>query len=180
MGYFDALSNSSFKRTADRKWAFYPRGAVGRGYIIPDEQHYIKFRRFVKGYLIVGLSTIIALVALMPPYAFVAAAVLVASYYLWVPSLTKGLPVTEERLTIKESLQNQAIAHSSLHLWVGTLFSILFVVGGVLVLATDQTSWLVGVLAIVFFGLCAMFYIQMLTFKRARSLLSKAGPPNNP
>ena len=48
MGYFDALSQSSFKRTEDGHTAFYPGGTRGAGYILKDEEQYQKVRSFLQ------------------------------------------------------------------------------------------------------------------------------------
>ncbi len=37
MGYFEALTSSSFKTTKGGQKLFFPWGTLGRGYVIPSE-----------------------------------------------------------------------------------------------------------------------------------------------
>ena len=61
MGYFDALTSSSFKTTEDGRRLFFPWGTLGRGYAIPSEEEFERLRRRVKAYLAISLPLIIVI-----------------------------------------------------------------------------------------------------------------------
>ena len=48
MGYFDRLTSSYFRTGKDGRRLFYPRGAMGRGYVVPSEDEYQRLHRIAK------------------------------------------------------------------------------------------------------------------------------------
>jgi hypothetical protein len=174
MGYFDALASSSFKNLENGKRAFYPWGKLGKGYEIQTEEQYEALRRFVIRYYIVVLPlgilagvlrNWIALVVLVPLSVLI--------FVLMIRKLTRGLPRTDERLTFKDSYENQARRHSPVMLWAMLVMSLLFVAGGLFLIA-GPGEILVGLLAIGFFGACAAVFAWMLLARRR--LMREADP----
>ena len=55
MGYFDALTSSSFKITEDGRRLFCPWGTLGRAYAIPSEREFERLHRCVKAHRVVSL-----------------------------------------------------------------------------------------------------------------------------
>ena len=58
MGYFDALTSSSFKITQDGRRLFFPWGTLSSGYAVPSEENFERLRRSVKAYMVISLSLI--------------------------------------------------------------------------------------------------------------------------
>jgi len=170
MGYFEGLTSSSFKTTADGRRLFFPWGVLGRGYAIDSEERYERLRKQVKAYIVVSLLLVIAAPAffradnLMVPFAL--AGVSVAFYVAWMCVLLPRLGTTDEALSLRESMSSQARAHGPVILWLLTIASLVFVAGGILMLIAEPHSWLVALAAILFFGFCAAVSIRMLVLRR--------------
>ncbi len=166
MGYFDALAASSFKDLENGKRAFYPWGRFGKGYEIQTEEQYEALRRFVIRYYIVVLPLGILAGAFRVWFALVVLVPLsVLVFVLKSRKLTSGLPRTDEKLTFKDSYENQARRHSPVMLWGMLIMSLLFVAGGVVLMA-GPGEILIGLLAIGFFGACATVFAWMLLARR--------------
>jgi hypothetical protein len=168
MGYFDAVSRSSFKTASDGRRLFFPWGTLGRGYIIESEQEFERLQRLVKAYLVGILVLIIAVQLLVSPLAsFVAAALVLVPYLIWARRLMQRMPPSEERLSLKESMASQARAYSAASLWFLEICSLGFVCTGILMLLFDRNHRLSGLASIVFFGPCAAFFaVQLVQRKR--------------
>ena len=167
MGYFDALTSSSFKTTEDGRWLFFPYGTLGRGYAIPSEEEYERLRRHVKAYMVVSLPLIVIAgnwkgslggAAILP--------VLIVPYILWAQFQCRRLHRTDEKLTLSESIAGQGRAHSTVGLWLLDVGALTFVGAGVLILLLDPRNWLVATGSVAFFGLCAVMFAGMLIGKR--------------
>jgi hypothetical protein len=88
----------------------------------------------------------------------------IAAVYL--ESLTRGLPRSEERLTWRESVANSLRGHSMLGLVLLAIVSAGFVALGVFILSLDPAANLGLALAeILFFGLCLVVFLVMLVLK---------------
>jgi hypothetical protein len=168
MGYFDALMSSWFKTLPDGRKLFYPRGAWGRGYIIASEPDYKRLQQQIKTYLIVSLLLMVGAV-LMPGYLGLLGigVLLMAFYYLvWAPYCVRGLQPSDEKLSLRESYTNEALAFSTKRLWSMEIGSIAVVGLGVLMLAYDPDSWLSAVVIIVICGFSAAVILWMLLLRR--------------
>ena len=111
MGYFDALTSSSFKTAEDGRKLFFPWGTVGRGYVIPSEDEFERLRGHVKAYLVISLPLIIVVatwngllggVVVLP--------FLIVPYALWARAQCRRLTQTDEKLTLSESVASQPTA----------------------------------------------------------------------
>jgi hypothetical protein len=174
VGYFDAIASSSFKETKSGRMAFYPWGRFGKGYETQTEAQYQALKRFVIRYYVAmvplgiaaGVFRLWIAIALLLPVS-------ILIYVLAVRTLTRDLPRTDEKITMKDSYEAQARRHSPAVLWAMLIVSLLFVAGGV-VLISGPGELLAGLLAIVFFGACAAVFAWMLLVRRR--LLRQADP----
>ncbi len=165
MGYFDALTDSSFKWSG-KNWTFYPWGTLGAGYDIPTNEQYEAIRDWLKRWykimlvlLVLGGVTvgwILAGIALVPGCIY---------YCLKVRGLTQSLESGAERLTIEESLSSQATGHSLVFLWLLEVVSLLFVAAAAFGVWKDPQQWLRGALPIIFFGFCALVFGYMIRLR---------------
>ena len=172
MGYFDGLTNASFRKDAQGRDVFYPYGSRGRGRIIPDAETADRLRTSIKRLYILLLALIPLLLAIVRLahdsvlYLLLLVLAVTALTAGYVQHLTRGLPYSEERLTYRESLQNSLRGHSRLSLILLAIVSALFVAlgGFILSLAPAQNFWL-ALLLIVFFGLCLLVFLGALILK---------------
>jgi|ERR1043165_3555311 hypothetical protein len=157
MGYFDALTSSSFKSGADGRQVFFPWGVLGRGYALPSQEAYHALRSKLKIYMMVALAAIIGTsVTRMYLVAAGITAVLVGFYVVWVQFLLRSLVPVDETLSLRESYTAQARAHSAFTLWALEIVALVFVIGSALILAFSRQNWAAAVGGIVFFGFCAV------------------------
>jgi hypothetical protein len=118
IGYFDALTSSYFKITQDGRKLFFPWGIFGRGYVIAS-QDYKQLQHQVKIYTIVSPVLIIVAAALFQRLnVAVAIGVLLTMFYIvWAQYLTRDLQISNERLSLQDSMTSQARTHSTVGLW---------------------------------------------------------------
>jgi len=114
MGYFDAKSNALFKTAANGSLLYYPRGCWGKGYVLPDEEIKISIEGFIKKYMAIALLVILGNAVLLGSRInpLLLLPVLLTYYFFTLKNFTKGLPVSEERLTFIESITNSAKSDS--------------------------------------------------------------------
>jgi hypothetical protein len=173
MGYFDALTSSSFKTTSDGHRLFFPWGVLGRGYVIASEPEYERLRAQVKIFIIIGIAAAIGTLALRR-YVGLAGLVAItalfvfyiAFYVSWVLYLLRGRQPSHERLSLRESMATQAREHSPTLLWVLEICSIVFVAGSLFILISNPGKWPTATGGIVFFGICAASFAFMLVMRR--------------
>jgi hypothetical protein len=173
MGYFDALTSSSFKATEDGRRFFFPWGTLGRGYLIPTVEEFDRLRSHVKTYLLISFSLIIITVNWGSFLGAVAVlTILIVPYAIWARGQCHRLKETNEKLTMSESIAGQARFHSTITLWLLEILALTLVAAGVFIVIMDTRNWLVGAGSILLFGLCAFVFAWMITAKRR-------GPPDN-
>jgi hypothetical protein len=169
MGYFDGLTNASFKTDAQGITLFYKWGVLGKGYIIPSADKKNEIHKFLKLYYMVSLPIIIGVGAFIN---WLLAALLVIPFFIWfqikISSLTKGLTISHEKLTLKESYTNSAKGHNKTTLWLLLVFSILMSLGGlfILLIARDFKGQMLGAGCVIMFGACSAAFIYMLKMKQ--------------
>lgn len=165
MGYFDALTSSYFKPAADGRKLFFPWGVMGKGYVIASEQNYQRLQRQCKTYSIVGLILILGASLYGFLWGLFAAALLIALYIGWARYLLRDLQVSNEKLSLIESMKSQALAHRGWELWLLTVCSFVFVICGIVAIIIDPRNWLAGVGAIAFFGFGAAVFLRMIVLR---------------
>ena len=166
MGYFDALTTSSFKTTDDGRRFFFPYGIIGRGFIIPTEDEYHKMRRTVKIYMMISLSFVIIATRFPLLIGLAVVAILLIPYFLWAHVKSRQMQVTQEKLTFKEHELNVTRVHNFLDLWLLELGAIGFVFAGIYILIIAPEKWLIASASILFFGLAAIAFGRMIFVKR--------------
>ena len=170
MGYFDALTSSYFKTEPDGRRLFFPWGVLGRGYVLASERDYERLRGQLKAYTIVTLILTIGAAALHSYVgAIIVGVALIAFYLVWAQFLLRGLPQSDERLSLEESMTSQGLAHNAAMLWLLEILSLVFVAAGLFILSADPDNWLMGLFTIVFFGLCALALARMLLLRSRRA-----------
>jgi hypothetical protein len=172
MGYFDGLTNASFRKDSQGRDVFYPYGIYGRGRIVPDAETAQRLRSSIK-------RLYILLMAILPPAIVIIRLAQLSLVYLlllvlagaaistgYVRRLARGMPYSDERLTYRESLQNALRGYSRLSLVLLAILSAVFVALGVFILSLDpaENLWLALVL-ILFFGLGLLVFLGMLFLK---------------
>ena len=169
MNYFDAIAGSLFKRTKDGRWAVYPWGIFGAGYILSDEEKHRDVRNFVRRWYLVSLLSmgLIGLFLGWPRVLFLGP-FSIGVYVFVVRRQLHGLAKTREQLTLAETWREQAKGYNRAFLWAFEVVSLLFVAAGVLILVVDRANWFVALASIGFFGLCGMVFGLMIRLKGER------------
>ena len=171
MGYFDALTSSSFKTAPDGTKLFFPWGTLGSGYSIASEQDFLRLRRQIKIYLTVSLVLIVISNPLLGYLnTFAIAVILIGFYLVWMRYALRGLKKSSEKLSLQESMTSQALAHNLTTLWLLQFAAVAFVVIGIVMLFTSSGSRLIGLLAILFFGVCGIFTARMIALRRRATI----------
>ncbi len=168
MGYFDGLTNASFKKNEEGKTIFFPWGVLGKGRILPDEATETKVRAFVSRYYKVSLPTIFGVGVFVGwAWSFLLVPIFGAWYYFGSKSLGSHYPYSEDKLTLKESYTNSATGHNKVTLWLLFTASILFVLAGIFMasIATSPSQIAMGYFTVIFFGACSVAIGYMLKVK---------------
>jgi len=174
MGYYDTIASSAFKMTRDGRMAFYPWGRLGKGYVAPSEAQYRKLRRAVTWFYIAMLPLGLLAAAAGHWVLFIPLLVVVIPvYWIIVRFLTRGMPRTDEKLTLRDAYENQARNQSRLRTWFLFLLALAFFAFGIYTVASGGDP-MNGTFIILFAGACAALFGWML---RARRRLREAPQP---
>jgi hypothetical protein len=173
MGYFDALTSGSFKTTEDGRRLFFPWGVLGKGYSVASEQDYRRLQKQVKGYMIVSLVLIIASGSFggyfddsVIPAPVAVGALVLALYLAWIWHVLGRLTVSDESLSLKESVTSQASALGVVMLWLMEVAALAFVASGIFMLVVDPRLWPIALSGIILFGISAAKTTYMLLLRR--------------
>ena len=174
MGYFDGLTAAAFKQDSQGRDLFFIWGKFGKGRVVPTEADGMSVRSYLKNYYICVIVGIVPMIMLagksFEPRWFLAIGIfMVLALAALVPLFlrTRQWAVAYERLTYREAMSASAAAHGAVSLWLLAALSAVFVAGGLfLLLATDAT--LIGLLCVVFFGVCLGIFIWMLVMRGRR------------
>jgi len=134
----------AYKTDAEGRLLFFRWGGFfGKGYIIPNESKEQEIRRFLKLYYMVVLAVVIATgVTVGWVFNFFLLPLFYLWYFLTFARLLKGLAVTGERLTLRESFSSSAKSHSIVNLWMMLIFSIILVLGAFALVLYAPDAWL--------------------------------------
>jgi hypothetical protein len=166
MRYFDALAAGAFKRDGEGRSLFFPWGSIGAGYVIHGEAD----RERVHGALVrmhqAAHAAIVPLflAPLWLPFALLPPSFL--AYAAWVRSVTSRWEQSPERLSLDESLVNQARLLPRPVLWVFLAVSLVFTLGGAHMLATDPEHRLIAAANLFISGAFTVFSWRMLRAAR--------------
>lgn len=169
--YFDSLTNPLFKQDAEGRHVFFPLGVMARGRTLPDANSAEVLRRRVRamymGFFCVVIPVVGGAAGLLGRTDWrisiavgLVAALAMSGSMLY---LARGLPQSDERLTIREAQQAQSRALG--RGWIKSLLvmSAVFVAGGLgMALIETGASRLMGVFAAVFFAACAAVFWRQL------------------
>lgn len=167
MGYFDAFINSLVKTGKDGRKIFYPWGIMGRGYILPSEEDFLRIRKN----LIIYFITCFLIMILPAPWlntieVAVLAFVLLIPYVIWVYINFHGMEQAAEKLSSSESITNRARALGAPVLWLLEVCAVSFVLWGIYILTHYPHDWLSAACAIVLGGYCAVIFAKMIIINR--------------
>ncbi|MDT7519216.1 hypothetical protein RAE19_10910 [Rhodoferax sp. TBRC 17660] len=169
MGYFQGLTNASFKKDQKGNTVFFPWGVLGRGRVIPDEPTETKVRAFLSRYYKVSLPTMIVVgVVVGWAWSFLLIPIFGAWFYFGSKSLVSEYPYSEDKLTLKEGYTSSAAGHNKVTLWLLFTCSTLFVLAGIFIasVATSPSQIVMGLFTAIFFGACSAAIGYMLKMKR--------------
>lgn len=165
MGYFDGLTDASFKKDAQGYDLFFPWGIFGSGFVIESEQQKNKIRNFIKKTYVTTFFALLAIqvfvglwlnLVLLPIYCI--------WYYSYIRKVTHNLQRSTEKLTSSESYKNSALSHSLLTLIFFELLSLGFVAVGLWRIAKEKELFM-PFMSLGFFGFCAVVFAYMIVAK---------------
>lgn len=165
MGYFEAITNSYFKKTDAGKYIFYPWGIVGKGYVLPSEEKALNVRKTLNRVGILSFVLILATVFLTRLLGWhVAGGFLLVYcfiYYIFIQTLIRGLEVSNEKMTFSESQLSMASKFSFFDIIFLLIGSLVFAFAGLWILLHNKGFW-IGLSGILFFGWGSIFFAKML------------------
>lgn len=174
MGYFEAISESYFRRNTEGQILFYPWGFFGKGYIVPDEEQKKILIKFFKRAGIVSLLYTYLVLFISKRFGFIIGfgffILYTFAYYIVVQTLTRKFEKTEEKLPVLEFYANQSRSLSYLNIVLLGLGSLLFIVAGVWLIINGKKLG-IGILTIIFFGMCFIVSLYQLKKKIAERTL---------
>lgn len=165
MGYFDGLTEASFKKSEQGETLFYPWGVLGKGYIVSDAKKEAELRKFTKLNYIITLPVVIInqlLFGYLPNLVLLP--IYLVIFLVLLKKLTKDLPIANEKLKISESYKNSASKHNLATLIVLALCSLAFTITGILFII-DGRNILLGSFAAILFGLSTVAISYMILNK---------------
>jgi hypothetical protein len=174
MGYFSALSGSAFKTAGNGRKLFFPWGILGHGYVVASETDFLRLRMQITIFMISALALTVASVAMLDlAQAYLVSAVvtpaIVVFYAGWMTCLLPRLDVSDEYLSLEESMVAQALGHNAATLWLLEISSLVLVCAGASVCFYHPANWLAGAGSVFFFGLCATAFGFMLVARTRRA-----------
>lgn len=168
MKYFK--SSFKFKKDESGKTVFYPWGTLGKGYIFPDEKTEERLRGFERIYAMVSLPLSIAVIAIAGLiYSIPLLLILTVWYQFKVKALIGGFPISDRKLTIKESTADTAKSYSKITLWLFFVCCLLFATFGLLALInaiSNNGPVMHALLLFLLFGAGALAFAYMIKAKR--------------
>jgi hypothetical protein len=166
MDYFDGMTDGKFKTDVQGRPIFYPWGALGRGYVLPDDSKKKEIRRFVK-LCCVAFWPLMAGTAIFIGWRFslIMLFLILLYYHFEITKFLKGIPVVGERLTFKEKYANSARSHNLGTLWMVAIFSALFFLSSIAIFLRNKDARLFGLACVIFFGASTLAHGFMIKLK---------------
>lgn len=164
MGYFEGLAGAAFKKGQEGKTLYYPWGVLGKGRVLPDDEAERRARAFLVRYYKVSIPACALLAVLMGWWGALTAGVVTIAWFLFANRRMVGhLPLSGERLTLKEGYRNSAVLHRASTLWLLLVASALLAAVGIFLAASARTAAgrnaaLLG-LAVILPCACAVAYL---------------------
>lgn len=171
MGYFDALTSSSFQ-TRDGRRLFFPWGKLGHAYVIDTDQAYERLRSGTKAFYVIMLPAAIGATLWRGILIGLAVgAIGMAFYWFGVRIAIAGLSRVDATYSMSEAFANRAQTQSPIFLWIMIATSLVFVLLGIGMLLLSPKEWMAACGVSAFFGASACLFIRQL---RLRSRMKKA------
>lgn len=184
MKIMDFIMQMSFRKDHEGNEVFFPWGIFGKGRIIDNPKIKDEVRKFLRLYYIGMLLLIVPWLFFVQPYfltreefwsnLLVALGLIVLSLiwqYFGLKRLIRNLPESTLKMKVRDNLKETGnYFHPILIVALG-LVSLMFVVAGFCMLSAGQT--IIGLAAIIFFGLCAIVYGSMLFLRLQKDDSSK-------
>ena len=165
MGYFDGLTNASFKPDTDGNTVFFPYGVWGKGRLITDADIAEQLRKFISRFYMVAFSMMLVIgVTVGYIWAFIAMPFVMLWYFQGIKKFLKDAPFSDVKLSNRESMQNVASGMNKYLIWFLFLVSLLFVAASVFLVM--ETGDLFLGLGGVFFAVCGFVFVFMLRSKK--------------
>ena len=165
MKFLEGLMHGYFKSDADGNRVFFPWGSFGKGRLIENQELEQQLLRFIPLFSIL-IGVLMAIVAIFVSPIWLAPLIPVAAifYDSQLKKILGEAPVSEEKISFKDALENMALKNSknSLRLWLTG--SILFVCLNLFVITQIGPDLFSGVIAI-FFAANAIFFLYLLRLK---------------
>src|SRR5690606_27113935 len=128
----------------------YPWGLFGKGYVVPSDEEVNKLKRTTKKLLIFNFFFLIFLMgplkALGFPIFVLFVSIYLFGYYIWIQTITRKFEKTNEKISSHEVHTKQAHVYTYTDLILLSLVSVVFVVGGIVMIVTGKErgkGWLV-------------------------------------
>jgi hypothetical protein len=167
MGYFDGFFGGVFKTDPKGNSIFYPWGFLGKGYVLPDAKTKQKISSVIANYVMASVIFMLVVGIYWDwLYAFALVPIFFIWYYFTYSKLTKNLPVTNSRLTLRESFKNSANSHNIITLWAMFIVSLAFLLF-FLVQLTSKKPGLMEFAGALFFGICSIALGYMIKERNA-------------
>jgi hypothetical protein len=168
MGYFNALTSSSFKTAQDGRVHFFPWGILGRGYVIPSEEQHRRLRGGVMTFMLISIPLII----LANVWSGIRASAIVLAatcipYAIWAWSVCRRLEPSSERMSMDENLRIQARHHSTLMLVLLLITAYVFAGISLLMMMVDPRQRLFGAVLFVLSAFAVFVMGRMLGLKNS-------------
>lgn len=166
MSYIDALSDPLFKKSREGDTIFYPWAVLGKGYVIKPESRGESIRATVKW---LNLGAVVVSLMCLQVLNWIYTAILIGVYYIfyatWTRRVTRGMRVSDEPLRLSESMDKTVASFGISYIVLMLVFSLIFVVIGVLMFFAEPQERLFAALAVIFFGAVATWNVFMLRAK---------------
>ncbi|MCC6138381.1 MAG: hypothetical protein IT287_07090 [Bdellovibrionaceae bacterium] len=165
MGYFDGLTEASFKKNNLGQTLYYPWGVMGKGYLVIDNAREQQLRKFTKLNYLITLPVVIfnqVIFGVLPNLILLP--IYIVTFIFLLRKYTSNLPVVTEKLGVKEAYRNSASRHSLTTLLALEVVAIAFVTMGILFIIEGRNTYL-GIFAVALFGFTAIAIGYMSIFK---------------
>ena len=143
MGYFDGLTDASFKTDEKGNTIFYPLWIFGKGYILPDDRK-DRFRLTIKRLLLICVPLAITFSTFLnlPQFFFIFLPLYFFGCTIWVKKSTRGLSISSGKRTLSDTTKNSSHSYNGAILWFLEIVSFLFALASIFLLGHILAGWI--------------------------------------
>ncbi|HVO04015.1 MAG TPA: hypothetical protein VMT54_17585 [Candidatus Cybelea sp.] len=175
MGYFDGLVDAMFKKDVRGRDVFYPRGIMGKGFILPDPASTAAVRAKMIGFYKVLIFVVIPLAIVSVKFLHVSPIAILmfigAGKWFHERRLTAGYAISDERLSwnLAEAVRRSARSQSYFSLWTRALLNLALLAGSAFfVIDGSPGVALMALISGALFGTFFCLILCMIDWKRRR------------